>query len=113
MPDVWDEFLTTWDEAQALGGEGTTIAERGRVFSALNKQITKLVSACMYLRDVILMNMSNSQVDAAAHRHGFQVAFIAAGNAVNQDAGLGNAYVMEGARGVSALFSIVLLLTSL
>jgi hypothetical protein len=104
MPDVWQEFLSTWDEVRALGGEGTTIAERGRAFSALCKQITKLVSACLLLHDLIVLNVTAyyPQADAAARRHGFQVVLVAAGNAVNQDASLGNAHVTEGAEGVSA-----------
>jgi hypothetical protein len=41
----------------------------------------------------------------AAQRHGFQVAMIAAGNTVNQDAGLGHVHVTEEAKGVSLAFA--------
>ena len=44
-------------------------------------------------------------MDMAAQRHGFQVAMIAAGNTVNQDASLGHVHVTEGAKGVSVAFA--------
>jgi hypothetical protein len=103
MPEVWQEYLTTWEEMRVLGGEGTTIAERGRAFSALCKLITKLVSPCMLSCDIIVLNVYYPQADVAACRHGFQVALIVAGNAVNHDTGLGNAHVTEGSEGVSTM----------
>ena len=44
-------------------------------------------------------------MDMAAQRHGFQVAMIATGNTVNQDASLGHVHVTEGAKGVSVAFA--------
>jgi hypothetical protein len=46
-------------------------------------------------------------MDVAAQRHGFQVAMIAAGNTVNQDASLGHVHVTEGAKGVRLFLQLV------
>jgi hypothetical protein len=92
-------ILRKHHEAQQHVGGARTVAGQSQLFNKVFKSIQQAVSAIETFIDNHLLNQAQAEVHAM--KYGFEMAFVIAGSAINQDHTLVEVYTTPAARNVS------------